>query len=254
MSAFSAVDEASEPDRLIEYLERSAVGLGAMKQYVVAAHAIRRPSAPVLDLGCGAGHDLALLDALGVDGVGVDSSWVMIETARRRISVPMVQADGATLPFTDASLAGARIERVLMHVADPAAVVNEVVRCINPGGILTIFEPDWASLTVCGAQVPLEWLSVARHPAIGATVGRLAVLAGCTILDRVEERSWWTFEDFMRITNAERSLEGAVARGLLSRTDSVAWLAGIRRHVEQGTFEAEMTKILWVAQVPAPQN
>lgn len=251
MSAFSAVDESAAPGRLIEYLDESAVGLGAMKQYMAAAHAIRRPSAPVLDLGCGAGHDLSLLDALGVDAVGVDASRVMIDAARCRVSVPMIQADGAALPVADAAFGGARMERVLMHVPDPAAVVTEVVRCIEPGGLVTLFEPDWASLTVCGSRVPVEWFSVARHPAIGATAGMLAVSAGCSILDRVEERSWWSFEDFMRITSAERSLAGAVARGLLSRHDGEAWLAGIRRAAEIGTFEAEMTKLLWVAKVPA---
>ena len=38
----------------------------------------------VLDLGCGVGHDLALLAALGVSAVGTDLSSVMIETAAAR--------------------------------------------------------------------------------------------------------------------------------------------------------------------------
>jgi ubiquinone/menaquinone biosynthesis C-methylase UbiE len=253
LSAFSAVDDAAEPGRLIQFLEESAVGLAAMKYYMAAAHAIRQPSAPVLDVGCGAGHDLSLLDALGIRAVGIDASSVMVDEARRRISVPLARADASNLPFSDASFAGARIERVLMHVADPAAVLCEVVRCVQPGGLLTVFEPDWASLTVCGTRVPVEWLSLARHPAIGASVGALATRAGCSILDRVEERSWWVFEDFMRITNAEPSLERAVARGVLSRSEAAEWLAGIRRRAFDGTFDAEMTKILWVARVSVPQ-
>jgi len=144
-SAFSAVDDAVEPDRLIRSLADSATGLAAMKHYMAVAHALRRPTArspaPVLDLGCGSGHDLAVLDAVGVPSVGVDPSAVMVGAAAERTRAPLVRATGTQLPFADGAFAGCWIERVLMHVEHPDAVVAEVVRCLRPGGLLTIFEP-----------------------------------------------------------------------------------------------------------------
>jgi SAM-dependent methyltransferase len=249
-SPFSAVDEAADPRRLVESLDSSAVGLAAIKQYMAVTHALRGPPGRVLDLGCGAGHDLAVLDALGLEGVGVDPSAVMLDAAATRSTAPLVQAGGERLPFADGVFAGCWIERVLMHVDRPATVVHEVVRCVRPGGLLTIFEPDWSSLRICGSPVPAGWMCVARHPGIGAVVGDLMRAAGCSVLDRVEERSWWTFEEFERITNLGRSLVQAVARGQASRTAVERWLAEQRSRAAAGERRAEIAKLLWVATTP----
>ncbi|WP_372481353.1 methyltransferase domain-containing protein [Streptomyces flavotricini] len=58
----------------------------------------------------------------------LDSSSVMLEASRVRLGahglpVRLVHADAHDLPFADASFAGCRIERVLRHVRDPAAVL-----------------------------------------------------------------------------------------------------------------------------------
>lgn len=247
MSDFSAVDDAAEPARLVSFLERSAVGLAAMKHYMAAAHARRQPSRPVLDLGCGAGHDLAVLEDRNVACVGVDPSSVMVAAAGSRAASPLVQAAGEGLPFADGVFAGCWIERVLMHVNDPGVVLSEAVRCLQPGGLLTVFEPDWSSLTVNGAAAPTEWVSAARHPAVGAAVGGLLVELGCSVRDRVEERSWWTFSQFERITNLGASLDRVVTRGRATRREVDVWRREQERRDASGVFRAELVKILWVA-------
>jgi SAM-dependent methyltransferase len=251
MSAFSAVDHAEDPDRLVSVLDQAALGLAAMKQYMGVTQKRSQTMAPVLDLGCGAGHDLAVLERLGVAAVGIDPSSVMVAAAVGRCRSPLVRATGERLPFADAAFGGCWIERVLMHVNDPAAVIAEVVRCLKPGGLLTVFEPDWSSLTINGSSVPTSWVSAARHPAVGATVGDLLALASCTVLDRVEERSWWTYDEFKHITNLERSLERAVTTGEASSREVEQWLVQQRRRAAAGTFRAEIAKILWVAISPA---
>jgi SAM-dependent methyltransferase len=222
-----------------------------MKHYMAVTHALRQPTAPVLDLGCGVGHDLTVLDALGVASIGVDPSTIMLDAAAARSSSPLVRARGQQLPFADGAFAGCRIERVLMHVDRPAAVVMEVVRCVQASGLLTIFEPDWSSLRVCGSPVPTEWVSVARHPSIGSSIGDLLRAAGCSVLDRVEERSWWTFSNFERITNLRRSLDRAVASGHASPSETQQWLAEQHRRAAAGNFHAEIAKIMWIASTPA---
>jgi SAM-dependent methyltransferase len=250
VSSFSSVDLSPEPGRLIRFLEDAAIGLDAMKHYMATAHARRTPAAPVLDLGCGAGHDLTVLTTAGVDCVGVDPSRAMLESAARRRAGMLVRAAGEALPFADRVLAGCRIERVLMHVEDPSSVIEEVVRCVQPAGLLTIFEPDWASLTVNGTPVPTAWVSIARHPSIGSAVGELLRGAGCSILDRVEERSWWTFSEFERITDIERSLHRAVGSGHMTRRHAQRWLDEQRERAAAGDFSAEIAKVLWVATTP----
>lgn len=250
MSAFSNVDAAPDGSRLVDMLEESARGLAAMKHYMAVTHALRRPRTPILDIGCGAGHDLAVLETLGLAAVGVDSSATMLRAAAARVRSRLVQSDGASLPFGKSTFAGCWIERVLMHVPDPSAVVAEAVRCLEPGGLLTVFEPDWSSLTANGRQVPTEWVSAARHPSIGAVVGELLESAGCALLDRVEERSWWSFETFARVTNLEQAMARAVTNGALDRASAEAWLVEQRRRAETGEFTAQLTKILWVATAP----
>jgi SAM-dependent methyltransferase len=245
VSAFSSVDQSADPDRLIQFLE--AIGPSAMKHYMAVAQALKQPTAPVLDLGCGAGHDLTVLAAAGVDCVGVDPSRVMLETAAKRRAGVLVRGAGEHLPFADHVFAGCRIERVLMHVKDPSAVIDQVVRCVQPAGLLTICEPDWSTLTVNGSPVPTRWVSIARHPSIGGVIGDLLGASGCCVLDRVEERSWWEFSKFERITNIERSLHRAVSSGHASRRDAHEWLNEQRRRAAIGDFRAEIAKILWVA-------
>jgi hypothetical protein len=65
VSRFSAVDQDPDPSSLIRFLDDAAVAESGMKHYVAAAHALRRSPGPILDLGCGVGHDLAVLHAEG---------------------------------------------------------------------------------------------------------------------------------------------------------------------------------------------
>ena len=226
------------------------MGLAAMKHYMAAAHKRRNPNALLLDLGCGAGHDLTVLESFGLGAVGIDPSSFMVGVAAGRCQSPLVRAAGERLPFVERAFAGCWIERVLMHVSDPAILISEVVRCLQPGALLTIFEPDWSNIVINGSTVPAEWVTAAANPGIGSDVGGLLASARCTVLDRVEERSWWTYEDFVYITNLGRSLDRAVASGKVSRADADGWTAELHRQAARGNFRAQANKILWVATTP----
>lgn len=246
MSAFSDVDAAADPKRLIASLEESARGLASMKHYMAAAHARLDDGGWILDVGCGAGHDIAVLAQHGIDRVvGVDPSAVMLDKTRQGTASPLARATGACLPFRGGSFSGSWIERVLMHASDPLAILAEVVRVVVPGGTMTVFEPDWSSLHVNAEPVPTEWVTLARHPSIGSDVGVMLQELGCLLLDRVEERSWWTFAQFEAITSR------AVFRSDAGDDPAVReWIEAMRTAAERGAFEAEMIKVLWVSTTP----
>ncbi len=130
------------------------------------------PPGPAADLGCGPGaHGLALARR-GYDVVGVDGSPRMIEVARTRAARDEVHARfdvhdvSAPLPFADASLGGVLAILVLQHLADPGAFINEIRRCLRPGGHLLITAPShtrtsptsqnlyWRLRTACYVHVP----------------------------------------------------------------------------------------------------
>jgi SAM-dependent methyltransferase len=98
-----------------------------------------------LDLGCSAGLYTRSL-ARELDGglaVGLDISPSMLREADRRAhaigaSTSFVRANAKNLPFTGSSFAGAVCGGTLNEVGDPARVLREVHRVLEPGGRLAI--------------------------------------------------------------------------------------------------------------------
>ncbi len=250
MSLFSFVDDAPDPRALVAFLDEAADAESGMKHDALVAHVARAPSDPILDVGCGAGHDAVLFARHGLRVIGVDPSAVMIAASQARSAgvrgLALVRANAAGLPFHDETFAGCRVERVLMHVEDPGAALREIVRCLRPGGLLTAFEPDWSSFTVVSDVMDdgAGWISSARHPDAGARLWELVEAAGCTVLDRVEElsvrRSLATLE---RVAGFPLSVERAVAAGRVDREAAREWVVEQRERDAAGRFEARIRKI-----------
>ena len=254
-SSFSMVDESAEPKTLVGVLDHIAAAETGMKHYAAAALRQHSPGGRILDIGCGTGHDLAILRAMRLRAVGVDTSAVMLKESRNRTLLNrLVRADGQWLPFADGSFDGCRIERVLMHVEDPEQVVREAVRCIREGGMLTMFEPDWSSLMVNTdeGEKPGGWLSSARHPEVGGRLWELAEAAGCDVLDRVEELSVWrNLEPFENLPGGCReAARRAVEAGRTGRQEAERWLEEQMTRAERGAFQATIKKTLIVSKKP----
>ncbi|MGH9048339.1 MAG: methyltransferase domain-containing protein, partial [Acidimicrobiia bacterium] len=190
---------------------------------------------------------------VGLDVVGVDPSAVMLEAARARtagVGAVVLRATGEALPFHDEVFSGCRIERVLIHVGDPAVVLAEALRCIEPGGLITVFEPDWSAFTVRSEIVPgrTTWLTSLKHPGIGARLWDLLESLGCDVLDRVEELSVWrSLQRLERVTGVPAAVDGAVAAGRIDRSDAERWIDEQRQRDAEGQFYALMPKIQVIA-------
>jgi len=253
-SGFSAVDDAGDPTLFESYLDFAARGLAAIKHYMLAAH-VAAGSDLVLDIGCGAGHDLELLAGAGVGGIGVDPSVTLLTAAAAKLqavtpSPALLRADGETIPLRSVSVGGCRIERVLQHVADPALVLAEAVRCLRPGGLLTVFEPDWTQMQIPSARFGSDasWLANVRQPQIGATLWDLVERAGCEVVDRVEELSVWTSLPLAeRLISVSAGLRRAVRRGHFTEEQAAAWLDEQETKERVGRFRGTVAKVLIVA-------
>lgn len=93
----------------------------------------------VLEVGCGAGVDLARFARGGAAVTGVDLSPSAIELARANFSqqgltADLRVADGEQLPFADASFDFVFAHGVVQYTADPQRLVDEVRRVLKPGG------------------------------------------------------------------------------------------------------------------------
>jgi ubiquinone/menaquinone biosynthesis C-methylase UbiE len=96
-----------------------------------------RPGELLLDVGCGTGTMLAMMEAVyGTRGVGVDFSRGAVESAIacRRGESEFFTADALQLPFRDGSFDIVTTLSVLEHVSDPARMISEIGRVLKPGG------------------------------------------------------------------------------------------------------------------------
>lgn len=97
-----------------------------------------RPAGPLLELGCGAGRDLAWFETQGVTMVGADLSLGMLGEARLRSRAALAQMEMCRLGFGRAAFGGVWCNAALLHLpraAAPAALA-EMRRVLLPGGIL----------------------------------------------------------------------------------------------------------------------
>jgi ubiquinone/menaquinone biosynthesis C-methylase UbiE len=190
-TGFRDVDRTGDVAPFVDYLD----GVAAFAQVHDAKRERDRrlasAGAQVLDVGCGTGEDARAMGALvGPTGrvVGLDSSGRLLAVARERTGVrhgrvEWVHGDAQRLPFADGEFDAARVERVLMHVADPARVVGEMARVVRPGGRVMAVEPDWATLLVdiepeASRAVIDAATAQLRHPWIGRGLYRLLTSAG----------------------------------------------------------------------------
>ncbi len=105
-----------------------------------------------LDLGCGPGGNLSMLEPFGPAlVVGVDVSALALSLARRAApGTTLVQTDlNKALPFGDGDFDIVTILNVLYHqwVRREIDVVTEAARVIKPGGLLVLTEPAFALLS-----------------------------------------------------------------------------------------------------------
>ncbi len=99
----------------------------------------------VLDLACGDGeYTEHLAVAAGAGRIyAADLSSAAVRAVSRRVpEVRALVADAERLPFADATFAGVFLGNVLHHFPDPARMLGECWRVLEPGGRLFAIDPN----------------------------------------------------------------------------------------------------------------
>jgi ArsR family transcriptional regulator len=106
--------------------------------------ALLDPTWTVGDLGCGTGQISEVVAPYVQRVIAVESSAAMLKAARSRLvdtaNVELHRGDLQALPIDDATLDVALLYLVLHHVPQPAAVLAEAWRALQPGGRILLVD------------------------------------------------------------------------------------------------------------------
>src|SRR6185369_8866220 len=108
---YSAVDESRNVREAVEWQDRIDAW-PAIAAYKRRTYELLGDGRPVLDVGCGTGHDLV---NLGAGALGVDASLAMCARSHER-GASVCRGDILNLPFASSSCVGVRADRVLQHL------------------------------------------------------------------------------------------------------------------------------------------
>jgi SAM-dependent methyltransferase len=188
---------SSLADRYVD--EAYATVKGYVRTYVMPHQLLDHlPPAPgpVLDVGGGAGHQSFPLAEAGYEVTVLDSSPPMLAKARQRLARLPEQARGrVTLVAADARNAdeavdGRRFAAVLCHgvlgyFEDPQPVVDQLCRCVAPGGVVSIMTGN-AKTTAVQPALERRWADALAAFDVSSGIGVLGVRGRA---DTVEELS-----------------------------------------------------------------
>ena len=224
-------------------------------------------AATVLDVGCGTGvaaRSIAKRPGFTGQVTGIDLSPYLCDAAARLAeeeglsSVAFRAGDSRSLELADGSFDAVVLHTLVSHVDDPLAVVREAARVVKPGGLIGIFDGDYASLTF-GHADPEEGKrydevvmnGVITQPRVMRQMPRLLREAGLEltasrpyVLSEVGEGDFW----MSLVESLERLLP---ASGALSAEETAVWTAGLKRDSEEGVFFASSNYYSFVASRPA---
>jgi SAM-dependent methyltransferase len=212
-----------------------------------------RPGARVLEVGCGSGvvvRDLAGLVGRRGEVVGVDTSRAVLAAARRlcrpvagRARVALRVGDGTRLPFAAARFDVALAVTVVLHVAEPSAMVREMARVTRPGGRVGLQDQDFGMVAVTHPDPALTdhiLDGVVKHlyeePYSGRRLPGLLRQAGLIDVRLLTDVFQDTTLEPWTKTFLERRAEYAVRFGLVDAPAAQRWLDGFTMVVAGGAF------------------
>jgi ubiquinone/menaquinone biosynthesis C-methylase UbiE len=255
---FRDIDEQPDPRRIVAALEergRTPAQSRLRRRFLRFAGV--RAGESVLEVGCGSGvvlRDLAALVGQRGEVVGIDRSRHAVAAARgfchaepdhRVITIRM--ADGARLPFRAGRFDAALAVTVVLHVADPLALVVDMARVTRPGGRVGLQDQDFGTVAVTHPDRELTdrlMRGVAAHiyeePYSGRRLPGLLRAAGLEHVKLLTDVYQDTELQPYTKTFLERRAENAVRFGLADAGSAQGWLDGFTALAAAGDFVMTM--------------
>src|SRR5262249_28277191 len=124
----------------------------------------------VLDVGVGSGSNLRMLAEMKFPQViGLDPNPDVVQICQDRGFLSVQQGSVSNIPFSSESFDFVLATDVIEHVEDDLAALEEIYRCLRPGGCVLITAPAFKSLWGLQDEVALHY----RRYRLGALLERV---------------------------------------------------------------------------------
>ena len=225
-------------------------------------------AARVLDLGCGTGvvtRALARRADFAGEITGSDLSDVLIAAADRFAAeeelseaIAFEVGDCHALDHGDESFDRVVTHTLISHVVDPAALITEAARVTKPGGLIVIFDGDYASMTfgageadANGAIVEGILDAVVAHPHVMRELPGLLKDQGLELVHFKPELLAEAGTGGFFLGLAEAYVPMAVKARTIPDSVGPGWLASQRAALDEGRFFAACNYYSYIARKPA---
>jgi ubiquinone/menaquinone biosynthesis C-methylase UbiE len=217
----------------------------------------------VLEAGCGLGDDAFRIAERIMPGgkvVGLDSSAAMIEKARSRelsaqLPVQFQTGDVKALPFPDNFFARCRVDRVLQHIPQPERAISELVRVLEPDGLLLAYDNDWGTFSITSQDIEITrtlenlWCDSFTNNWIGRNLCDYFISSGLSDVKIYPSTSVITdFETADKVYNLRETVRRATAGGFISADQGRCWIEELINRTGKGSFLAALTAYTVVGQ------
>jgi ubiquinone/menaquinone biosynthesis C-methylase UbiE len=236
-----------------------------LRDYLDAMHIAS--TAMVLDMGCGTGLAArAIAHRAGFSGriTGIDLSPYLVAAAKRLATEEGLAAhlafqagDVRRLDFADETFDALVAHTLLSHVDDPLSVLQEAARLVKRGGMIGIFDGDYASLTFdqadpVKAKADDEALisALVTNPRVMRQLPRLLRAAGLElvvsssyVLSEIGTANFWA--------SAVEAYRKLVAKaGVMAEDEADAWATALRSDADAGVFFGSCNYYAYIARRP----
>ena len=125
-----------------------------------------RSASPVLDMGCGRGVFLELLESAGIEGVGIDHSDEAVTFCRNK-GFQVHRADARNyLARSEQTFGGIFCSHVIEHLGydDALELIRLCHKALRPGGVLLLVTPNSLDISIMAETFWLDPTHVRPYP------------------------------------------------------------------------------------------